>query len=79
MSEDKKNKIKNKIIVFHKEELRKDYNDMTMEEVLEERLLLNELRKDVHKIGREIREHHANLAARKRLLEVKADPLHSRR
>lgn len=74
MSEDK-----NKIIVFNKEELRRDYNDMTMEEVLEERLTLVELRKDVHKIGREIREHQTNLAARKRLLEAEADSLHSRR
>ena len=63
---------KNKIIVFNREELKKNYSNMTMEEVLEERLLLTELRKDINRIGKEIREHHNNLAARKRLLEVES-------
>ena len=61
---------KNKIIVFHKEELKRTYSDMTMEEVLEERLLLTKLLKDVHNVRNELREHHDNLAARKRLLEA---------
>ena len=65
MSEDK-----NKIIVFHKEEVKRTYSDMSLEEVLEERLLLTKLLKDVHSVRNELREHHNNLAARKRLLEA---------
>ena len=61
---------KNKIIVFNKEELKRTYSDMSLEEVLEERNLLAELLKDVHSVRRELREHHNNLAARKRLLEA---------
>jgi hypothetical protein len=55
-----------KILVFNKNRLKTDYDDMDLDEVIEELTVQSNLLQYLHEVRRDIRDHVANLVDKKR-------------
>ena len=61
MTEDTK-----KILIFNKDKLKTDYDDMDLDEVIEELTVQSNLLQYLHEIRRDIRDHISHLVEKKR-------------
>lgn len=61
MTEDTK-----KILIFNKDKLNTDYDDMDLDEVIEELTVQSNLLQYLHEVRRDIRDHVSNLVETKR-------------